>query len=255
MRLTGDAASLWSLFRQTVIWSTVMPLRGRTRLVGHVLPLMHAIGVRSLYIVGLISFLIGAILVLQTAYILAQYGQIELVPKGVAISITRELGPLMTAIVITGRIGAAFTAGLGSMKINEEILALETMAIHPVGYLVAPRFIAMTVMMPCLTAFSYFVGMAGGLIIGMTMFELSFTGYVRTSLDSLLIKDVLSGLVKSVIFGTIITMVACFQGMAVDAEQGPEGVGRNTMVSVVTCLVVIVLADFIVTGIMTTYFP
>ncbi|MFN3486320.1 MAG: MlaE family ABC transporter permease, partial [Planctomycetota bacterium] len=202
-------------------------------------------GVWAVCIVALVALLIGVILVLQTGYLLEKYGQIRQVSGLVAVSMTRELGPLMTAIVLVGRVGAAFTAGLGTMTISEEVLALRTLSIDPVGYLVAPRFIAIVVMLPCLTVFANVVGIAGGCLMA-TAYDLDPWAYVSDSLAFLTLQDLFSGVVKSVLFAAVICTVSCH--MAFRVEGGPEGVARNTMVSVVCSLVLVILVDGLVTA-------
>jgi len=191
-----------------------------------------------------VSFLIGAILVLQTGDKFAQYGAKSIVPTMVCIAIVRELGPLMTAIIISGRVGAAFTAGLGSMVINEEILALRTMGINPTGYLIAPRFIAICVMLPVLTMYSYLVGNIGGFVAGVFGQQIPAWTYINATQQAFNGVDIVSGLVKALVFGAIICMVSCHNAMTV--RGGPEGVGRNTMISVVICLVSIICADAVI---------
>jgi phospholipid/cholesterol/gamma-HCH transport system permease protein len=205
---------------------------------------MQQIGVRSLFIVCLVSFLIGAILVLQTADQFEKFGSKHFVAPTVCISIIRELGPLMTAIVIAGRVGAAFTAGIGSMVINEEVLALRTMGINPTGYLVAPRLIAIGIMLPCLTAFSYIMGLLGGLTAAVLQFRIPASEYIIATQRYIHLTDLSWGLVKGFVFACLICMVACRQALTV--RGGPEGVGRNTMISVVTSLVSIIVADAVI---------
>lgn len=242
LETVGD---FFHLVVQTVYWVVVGPLSRRTRFHQLVPPLLYQVGVRSLGIVVLISTLVGGILVLQTADKFEEFGSKELVPSMVAVAVIRELGPLMTAIVMAGRVGAAFTAGLGSMVINEEKLALETMGINPVGYLVAPRFIAMSIMMPCLTVFSYLVGITGGVLVGVFFYQIDFWTYYQATKAFTSQVDICLGLLKSLVFGTIICMVAC--QCAFRVRGGPEGVGRNTMKSVVLSLVAIVAADGLMT--------
>jgi len=192
--------------------------------------------------------LVGVILVLQTAYQLQRYDQVHLVAGLVAVSVARELGPLLTAILITGRVGAAFTAELGTMKVAEEILALEVMAVHPVGFLVAPRFLALLLMLPCLTLVADAAGLLGGFATGTIAYHISATSYIDTTLRWLLFRDVLSGLLKSVVFAVIVTMVGCYRALIV--EGGPEGVGHATMGAVVTAIVLIIVADGIFTALL-----
>src|ERR1041385_5615856 len=193
----SHAGGMWILFRRTLYWVFIGPFRERTEYRRHVFPLMEAIGNKSFGIVALVAFLIGVILVIQTGYILEKYGQVRQVAGLVAVTMTRELGPLMTAIVLVARVGAAFTAGLGTMQISEEVMALRTMSIDPVGYLVAPRMIAILVMLPCLTIFANVVGMAGGCAMGLT-FGLDPWAYIDDSISFLQLQDLFSGVAKSV---------------------------------------------------------
>src|SRR5581483_6527144 len=148
-----NAGGMAQLLIDTLYWTFLAPFRRKTEHRRLTFPLMEAIGNKSFGIVALVAFLIGVILVIQTGYSLERYGQVRQVSGLVAVTVTRELGPLMTAIVLVARVGAAFTAGLGTMQISDEVLALRTMSINPVGYLVAPRLIAILIMLPCLTIF------------------------------------------------------------------------------------------------------
>lgn len=246
-RLEGLGA-LTHLFIETLYWVLVGPFTGKTRFRKTVFPLMHQIGVKSLFIVCLVITLVGGILVLQTADQFERFGVKSMVARMICIAIIRELGPLMTAIVLSGRVGAAFTAGLGSMVINEEVLALKTMSINPVGYLVAPRFIAICIMLPCLTAYAYLLGNVGGFIVGTAIYSIPPSEYLSGVASSLVPAEIVAGLVKSAIFGGIICMVACHNALTV--RGGPEGVGRNTMISVVSSLVAIIIADAIFTAVL-----
>ena len=235
-----NTGGMYLLLRQTLYWTFLAPFREKTEHRRHTFPLMEAIGNKSFGIVALVAFLIGVILVIQTGYILERYGQVRQVSGLVAVTMTRELGPLMTAIVLVARVGAAFTAGLGTMQISDEVLALRTMSINPVGYLVAPRLIAILVMLPCLTVFANVVGMAGGCAMGLT-FGLDPWGYIDDSINFLQLQDLISGVAKSVLFAAVICIVSCY--MAFKVEGGPEGLARNTMLSVVTQLVLLIMVD------------
>ena len=244
-------ASISRLLVMTLYWSFVAPFRERRPgfALSSLIRLMYETGVRSLPIVLLIGCLAGIILSLETGVQLKRFGQVHLVAGLVALSMARSLGPLLTAIVVTGRVGAAYTAELGTMKIAEEILALEVMAINPVGYLVAPRFLALVVMLPCLTVFADAMGLVGGFLIGTQVYHISAPFYINTTLEWLLLSDILAGLLKSLVFSVIIGMVGCYRALVV--EGGPEGVGQATMVSVVTTIVLIIVADGIFTAILT----
>jgi len=245
------ATGAWALLVAAVYYSTLGPLLGKNKLRKQLFPMMSNVGVRSLPIVCLIACLVGAILVLMTGDVLKRYGQTTELPGVVAISMCLELGPLMTAIVLAARVGASFTAVLASMKINEEILALETMAVNPAGYLVAPRFLSMFVMLPCLTLFADVIGMVGGALVAHTSYDISTNLYLMKTTFYLNMRYVVSGLIKATVFSVIISTVCCYNGLI--TKGGPMGLGRSTMVAVVTSLVLIVVADALLTGIIVKY--
>jgi phospholipid/cholesterol/gamma-HCH transport system permease protein len=202
-------------------------------------------GVRALPILSLITFFIGLILALQAAYELRRFGAIGFVATAVAVSMTRELGPLITAVIVIGRSGSAFAAELGTMKVTEEIDALETMAVDPVGFLVAPKFVAMLLMLPCLTIWANFMGILGGSLFGVAQADFTFWRYITASLDALYLRDVITGLVKSVMFGGSITAVGCLEGL--ETSGGAEQVGRSTTRAVVMSIFLVILVDLIFT--------
>lgn len=247
----AHAGGVWRLFVQTLYFSFVAPFTQRTELRKQLCPMMSNVGVRSFPICALTTFLMGAILVLQSGEPLKRFGQIQEVPGAVALSLTREIAPLLTAIIMTARVGASFTAVLASMKINEEIMALEAMVIHPVGYLVAPRFLSMIVMLPCLTVMSYVLGMFGGAIVAYTVYDISFSLYLQKTEEYLQMTDINSGLVKALVFGILITQICCYFGLK--TEGGSVGLGRNVMVAVVSSLVAVILADALATAFINNY--
>ena len=205
-----------------------------------------AVGVEALPIISLITFFVGVILALQGAYELRRFGALQLVADAVAISMTRELGPLMTAIVVIGRSGSAFAAEIGTMKVTEEIDALETMALNPVHFLVTPKFLAMVVMMPCLTTWADFMGVLGGSLFGVTNAGFTFTSYIQASVDALYMRDIVTGLIKSVMFGMVITAVGCHEGFSTGA--GAEEVGRSTTAAVVMSIFLVIVVDLVFTA-------
>lgn len=235
-----------------LFYAALAPITGPRRLLRRRLfPLLSNVGARSFPIVSLVSFLMGAILVLQTGEPLRRLGQIQEVPGAVALALAREISPLMTAVLMTARVGASFTAVLGSMKINEEILALETMAIRVQSYLVAPRFISMLVMAPCLTVFSYLLGMTGGAAVARAVYGIHYGLYIDKTFVYLTMTDLTSGLVKSGIFAVLISAICCYFGLS--TEGGSVGLGRNIMLAVVTSLVAIIIADALATGWINNY--
>jgi len=203
-------------------------------------------GVGALPILSLITFFIGLILALQSAYELRKFGALNYVASAVAISMTRELGPLITAIVVIGRSGSAFAAEIGTMKVTEEIDALETMAIDPIHFLVTPKFIAMIVMLPCLTIWANSMGILGGALFGVAQADFTLVRYIQSSLDALFLRDITTGLIKSVMFGITITAVGCHEGLSTGA--GAEQVGRSTTRAVVVSIFLVILVDLIFTA-------
>jgi phospholipid/cholesterol/gamma-HCH transport system permease protein len=206
-----------------------------------VLPTMERSGADAVPIVILINFLVGFVMAFQGANQLKQFGANIYVADLVGLSVTRELGPLMTAIILCGRSGAAFAAELGSMKVSEEIDALRTMGFGAVRYLVLPKAVALMIVLPLLTLIGDFVGMIGGMLVGLTSLGLTVSGYISETQKALSMWDVFSGLVKSVVFALAITLIACQQGFA--TTGGAEGVGRRTTSSVVTILFTLILID------------
>jgi phospholipid/cholesterol/gamma-HCH transport system permease protein len=204
------------------------------------------VGVEALPIVSLISFFVGTIIALQGAYELRRLGALQLVASAVALTIARELGPLMTAIVVIGRSGSAFAAEIGTMKVNEEVDALETMALEPIHFLVAPKFLAMILMMPCLTTWADFMGVLGGGLFGVTNAGFTWTTYFRATLDALVLRDIVTGLIKSVMFALVITAVGCQEGFS--TGLGSEEVGRATTSAVVKSISLVIAVDLIFTA-------
>lgn len=248
----GRVGGISHLMVQGLLQAAAAPFVGSRRMLAKQLfPLMSNVGARSFPIVSLISLLMGAILVLQTGEPLRRFGQIQEVPGAVALALAREISPLMTAILMTARVGASFTAVLGSMKINEELLALETMGIRVTSYLIAPRFTSMLVMVPCLTVFSYLAGMVGGALVAGAVYGIPFELYADKTIAYLTMTDLTSGLVKSGIFSVLITAICCYFGLS--TEGGSVGLGRHIMIAVVTSLVAVIMADAVATGWINNY--
>jgi len=209
------------------------------------LPIIERAGADAVPIVLLINFLVGFVMGYQAAGQLKMYGANIFVADLVGLSVTRELAPLMTAIIVCGRSGAAITAELGSMKVSEEIDALRTIGLGPVRYLVLPRALALLIVTPILVLFGDLIGVAGGLAVGVTSLGLSWNAYIGQTLHAVHLHDVVSGLVKSCTFAVAIALIACQQGFA--TSGGAEGVGRRTTSTVVSCLFAIVLLDALFT--------
>ncbi len=215
--------------------------RPRTANWRDVAPIMNRAGADAVGIVVLINFLIGFVMAFQSAVQLRQFGANIYVADLVGLSITRELGPLMTAIIVSGRSGAAFAAELGTMRVSEEVDALRTMGFGPLRYLVFPRVVALFFVMPILTLIGDLVGLAGGLVVGVTSLDLTVTGYLNETRGALVLWDVLQGLLKCGAFALAIGLISCQQGLA--TSGGAEGVGRRTTTSVVASLFALILID------------
>ncbi len=210
-------------------------------------------GYDSLPIISLISLFIGMILALQMAYFMQRIGSEIYIASLVALSLVREMGPIITALIIAGRVGASITAEIGSMQVTEQIDALETLSANPVKYLVVPRLLALSVMLPLLTLYADVIGIMGGYLICVYKLGISSSLYLQVTFDALLFKDVFTGLFKTVFFGMIIALVSCYQGFNV--EGGAEGVGKATTKSVVTTFILIIAADCFFTAVFYFIFP
>jgi phospholipid/cholesterol/gamma-HCH transport system permease protein len=207
---------------------------------------MVRLGVKAIPIVFLVQFFVGMILAFQLAPVLGDYGQLERVGTVISIAVFRELGPLLTAIVLTGFAGAAIAAELGTMVVGEEISALRTNAIHPVRFLVVPRVLAVIVMTICLTMLADIVSTAGGGLIHTYVLGLDPWQYYHVCVDALRPRDVITGLAKSGVFGFLIAVLSCFEGLRVTGGAG--GVGQATTVSVVLSIFLIIAADCVFVG-------
>jgi phospholipid/cholesterol/gamma-HCH transport system permease protein len=239
----GGLAKLGASAARTV----VMDVFERRRLAyGRAMHQAMAVGIGSLPILSLITFFIGTILALQSAYELRKFGAMQFVADAVAISVSRELGPLITAILVIGRSGSSFAAELGTMKVNEEIDALETMALDPVRFLVAPKLLSMLLMMPCLTIWADFMGVVGGAVFGMAAAGFTFKTYIVATLNALALRDIVTGLIKSLMFGLVITTVGCQEGLR--TGLGAEEVGRSTTAAVVKSIFLVIMVDLIFTA-------
>lgn len=213
--------------------------------------LMERAGADGLPIVLMISFLVGVVTAFQAAVQLEQFGASIFVADLVGLSVTRELAPLMTAIIVAGRSGAAFSAELGTMRVSEEIDALRTLGLDPFHFLVFPRVIALVLVLPLLTILADVIGIAGGLLVAMLKLDLTAPAYLAQTQQAVQLWDVFSGVAKTAFFGLNIALIACQRGLA--TRGGAEGVGRATTSAVVTSLFAIVLLDAIFTVVLNAF--
>ncbi len=241
--LGGLVLLLWD----SLWWMTLGPLRRSGRLrVDETFYQMERLCVRSFWIVSLVIFFVGIILAFQMAYVLRTLGVTEYVANITGVAMTREMAPLLVAMVMTGYAGAAITAEIGTMVVSEEILALETGAMNPVRFLVVPRVLAAMAVMPFVTLVATYIGILGGFFVGNVLLGIEAEKYMNRTLESLKYKDVFTGLVKAEAFGVIVALIACQEGLRVTG--GAEGVGRATTNSVVRSIVAIIICDMFFTA-------
>ena len=224
-------------------WSIIGMFSGKNRRKGSVAQQAIVIGVDALPIIGLLSFIIGLILALQSAAQLRQFGANIFVADLLAISMVREMGPMMTAIIVAGRSGSSFASEIATMKVTEELDALKMMSINPLRYVVAPKMLAITVCMPLLVTLAIIIGILGGLVIAMTYLNLSAYSYLHECFTILAFKDLSLSLVKSIVFSWVIVVIGSYYGFQV--EGGAEGVGKATTNAVVSSIFAVILIDVI----------
>jgi len=220
-----------------------IPLLGRKRRETIQQLLLTTLG--SLPVVFITALFTGMIVSLQTGQVLRDFGQESSLGYIVTIGMCREMGPVFTCLSLAGLVGSTYAAEIGTMKVSEEVDALEVMSIDPVYYLVLPRIIALALAAVTLTVYANVIGIAGGALVARANFDVDFEVFMKNGRDALKMKDIYGGLLKSLMFGTTISTVACAQGLR--AEGGPAGVGRATLRSVVISFMLILVFDYLLT--------
>jgi phospholipid/cholesterol/gamma-HCH transport system permease protein len=243
IRLIENTGRIAILFVQTIGWIFRPPWEGR-----EILKQMEEVGVRSFPVVAITSAFTGMVLALQSYTGFKRFGAETMVGTVVALSMTRELGPVLTGLMVSGRVGSAMAAELGTMRVTEQIDALYTLATNPVQYLIVPRFLATTIMLPVLVIFSNVIGILGGYLVSVQILGTNPTHYIRRTWDFLELNDLYSGLIKAVFFGMIIAMISCYQGFS--TVGGAEGVGRATTKAVVFSSLMILISNYFITAIL-----
>lgn len=245
--LTGfvtAAGKQTTLFLQTLFWTFKSIQKNRFGF-KNLIDQMSRIGVESILMVVITGLSVGMVLVVQTGFQFARFGAQSYVGGVVGLSMTKELAPILTAIVLAGRVGSSIAAELGTMKITEQIDALETMAANPVEYLVVPRFWACTIMLFFLTVISNVVGMIGGSAVAVAQMDMTLVSFTDSVLRMLRVYDLMGGLFKSIIFGGIIAIIGCYKGF--ETTGGAEGVGKSTTDSVVISIMLILGTNYFLT--------
>lgn len=231
----------WDVLRR----SLVSPIVSFQTHYPKILSQLYRMGVQSFAVVALISIFLGMILSLQTAYQLQQFGATAYVGSLVTVSVVRELGPLLTAILIAGRVGAGITAELGSMVVHDEITALNTMAINPREFLLVPRQVALVIGLPILTLIANALAIGGGMILSWSYLGIPMSQFYRIGQTSIVLADLATGFTKSVVFAILIATISCYKGFSV--RGGASEVGKATTETVVLSIVYIIFADLIFT--------
>jgi phospholipid/cholesterol/gamma-HCH transport system permease protein len=245
-RFFGTAGRMSIFTAQTVTLVFRRPFR-----LGLITEQMQNMGIYSLPIALLTAMFTGMVLVLQTATGLERFGAKHTASGIAAIAFAREIGPVLTSVVLAGRVGAGIAAEVGTMKVTEQIDALRTLATNPIHYLVVPRFIAGLFMLPVITIFADCIGLLGGYLVGVYNIGIPSQLYLQTTRDWLALQDLTSGIFKTTVFGMIIAVVACYQGF--NAEGGAEGVGRATTRAVVTGSILILISNYFLTDFIIRY--
>lgn len=212
---------------------------------------MEEIGVRSLPIVVISSFFVGMVMAVQVAYSEANFAGRVMVGIGVGVAITKEFGPLLTALLVGGRISAGMTSVIGSMRVTEQVDAIRLLGASPAKKLVFPRVVAAVLMFPLLTAVADFMGIFGGLVVSMVDIKMTFLTYVYQVQRAVTLSDFFGGIFKSVFFAFFISLIGCYNGLKV--EGGAEGVGKATTRSVVTASVCVMISDYLLTKLLVIF--
>ncbi len=240
-RLIHEMGAIALLFSQTLRWTLRRPL-GLANLVKQ----MEDVGANSLPVVLITAISTGMVLAFQSYIGFKRFNAESLLGTVVALSMTRELGPVLTGLIVSGRAGAAIAAELGTMRVTEQIDALATMAVNPIKFLIVPRVLAGLIMMPILTGIADAVGIAGGYLVGVRVLGVNPVIYIRRTWDYLELEDIFGGLLKAAVFGVIIALISCYKGF--NAQGGAQGVGQATTGAVVIASVLILISDYFMTA-------
>jgi phospholipid/cholesterol/gamma-HCH transport system permease protein len=236
-----NAIQALSILTEMLYWGTIGALKRQDFRQGSLGEQMYQLGYKAFGIVGLLSFLVGMVLALQAAIQLKIYGASVFLGPLIGITMVREMGPLLTAVILAGRTGSATAAEIGTMGVGEELDALRTMGVNPVQYVVVPKFWAITITMPVLSVLSTAAGILGGYCIGLAYLDMSSNLYWDGLSQALFFRDIVISVTKSIVFSWLIIWIGAFYGFKV--HGGAESVGRETTASVVACIFIIIITD------------
>lgn len=241
--LITEMGRVVTFLAQTLRWTVSPPFYLK-----NMLKQMEVIGVDSIPVVMTTALSTGMVLALQSYTGFKRFGAESLIGTVVSLSMTRELGPVLTGLMVAGRAGAAMAAELGTMKVTEQIDALETLATNPMKYLVVPRFVASTIMMFFLTVLGMIIGISGGYFVGVKVLGTNPVTYINQSINNTEVHDIWFGLVKALVFGAVIGLIGCYKGF--NTEGGAEGVGKATTGAVVVSCMLILILDYVLSAIL-----
>ena len=246
--LTQQVGAL-TMFMVQAVWH----IFDTRRIIGRSIRQIYVIGVQSLFVILLIGIFCGMVLGLQGYYTLVKFGSVGLLGSAVSLTLIRELGPVLTASMLTGRAGSSMTAEIGVMRITDQIDALDVMDINSMAYLVSPRVVAALISFPLLTAIFDVIGIIGGYLTGVLMLGINEGAYFYRIQASVTMTDVQGGFLKAVVFALLVTIVCCFEGYYTHKRRdsvGPEAVGNATTQAVVISCVLILAADYVLTSVL-----
>ncbi len=240
---TAEVGRVLIFFSQTIRWSFSRPFYIKS-----LLKQMEQIGVNSVPVVLTTALSTGMVLALQSYTGFKRFGAETLIGTVVSLSMTRELGPVLTGLMVAGRAGAAMAAELGTMRVTEQIDALSTLATNPMKYLVVPRFLASTIMMFFLTVLGMMIGISGGYFVGVKVLNTNPVTYINNSINFTEVTDIWYGLIKSLVFGAVVGLIGCYKGF--NTEGGAEGVGKATTGAVVVSCMLILILDYFLSALL-----
>lgn len=238
-----EMGSILLLLLDTIRWSLYPPFRLEL-----LFQQMERVGVKSILVVVLTGVFAGMVLALQSFHATRQFGAETMVGVAVALSMTRELGPVLTSFMVTGRAGSAMAAEIGTMRVTEQVDALSAMAVNPIKYLIVPRVLASIVVVPILTIIADFVGIVGGYFVGVVVLGINAGAFVANIEKYVDLDDIYHGLIKAAVFGLILSIIGCYKGYS--TTGGAEGVGKATTQSVVLATITILMANYLLTAAM-----
>lgn len=243
LKMSVSSGNFLLLFIESIIWLFRPPFRGRI-----ILKQMEFIGVNSIFVVILTGTFTGMVFSFQSYIGFHKFGAEYMVGTVVGLGMARELGPVLSSIMVAARAGSAITAEIGTMKVTEQIDALYSLAVEPIQYLVTPRILSGLIVMPLLNSVAVFCGVVGGYFVGVNILGINKTLYLQYMYQYVELSDLYNGIIKAVVFGLILTLVGCYKGLY--SGGGAEGVGKATTESVVLSSVLILVFDYILTAFM-----